>query len=212
MATAVLDGLGDQIEYRIGHVAANGIFPTFGANQSLDHVGGELGDIAWWHQEHGGDVRSHVAVDVAHDALVFVIVRGADAAQDEAGVHFFGVVDQVAVVEVGDFEPVEMGSGFLEELQTLFDAKGVAFGGIVSNSHDEFIEHGDSLFDHPDVTFGWRIEGSGVDGGAHGGVGKMKARPIGFEPMTVRLEGGLTIHKSLVISGRILAILSKLAI
>ena len=78
----------------VGEVAAYHVAPALWADQAFDHSGGHFGDFARRHQEDGGDFGGDVAVDVAHRAFVFVVGGGTDAADDEIGVDFAGVIDQ----------------------------------------------------------------------------------------------------------------------
>lgn len=154
-------------EHGMRHIAADDVFPTGRADEAFDHRGRELCDITRGHEKNGVDLGSHVRVDVAHDAFVFVVVRGANAAQDEIGVHAFGVVDQIAVIKVGDGESFAGCGGGAEELNALLDGETVGFLRIVADGDDETVEEFEAALDHPEVAIGGRIERACVNCGAH---------------------------------------------
>lgn len=160
-------------ENGVGHIASHDVLPASGADEAFDHGGRELCDIAWGHEKNGVDLGSHVRIDVAHDAFVFVVVRRAYAAQNEVGVHALGIVDQIAVVKVGNGESLAGCGGGAEEIDALLDGKTVGFLGIIADSDDEAVEEFEATLDHPEVTVGGRIERTCVNCGAHRGDGSV---------------------------------------
>ena len=114
---------------------------------------------------------------MAHYAFVFVVVRRADAAQHVFGVHFPRVIDEVAVVEVGDGEAVGGRGRAAKEGEAFFHGERVSFRGIVTDRDDEPVEHFHSLLDHPEMSIGGRVERACVNSGAHGRNAKAAGNP-----------------------------------
>ena len=158
---------GEGLENGIRDVAAHGIFPAPGSDQALDHTGTQFRDITGGHEEDGGDFRCEVRIDVAHDTLVFVVIRGAHPSQDVGRILFLGVVDQIAIIEVGEGEALTGGDGGFQELEALRNAEAVIFFGIGSDCDNEAIEKLQAALNHPEMTVCWRVEAPGIDSGVH---------------------------------------------
>ena len=157
----------ERLKNGVGDVAADDVFPASGADETFDHRRRELCDIARGHEKNRVDIGRHIGVDVAHHAFVFVVVRGPNAAEDEVGVHAFGIVDQIAVIKMGDSESFTGGCGGAEELDALLDGEAVGFLRVVADGDDEAVEEFEATLDHPEVAIGGWIERSCVNCGAH---------------------------------------------
>ncbi len=118
---------------------------------------------------------------MAHHALVFVVVRGANAAEDEVGVHAFGVVDQIAVVKVGDGESFAGCGGGAKEIDALLDGETVGFLRVVADGDDEAIEEFETALDHPEVAISGWIERTSVNCGAHRRIIEVFCRMVNAE-------------------------------
>ena len=115
----------------------------------------------------GGDV----AVDVAHRAFVFVVGGGTDAADDEIGVGFTGVIDQKAVFKHADADVGEGVGNGIEHGAAFFYGVGAALFWIGADGDDEFVKEGLGFLYHPQVAEGRRVEAACVHGTARSGRG-----------------------------------------
>ena len=104
---------------------------------------------------------------MAHDTLVFVVISGTHPAQDISCALLLGVVDEIAIVEVGEGETLTGGNRGFQEFEALCNAEAVVFPGIGSNRNDEAVEKLQTALNHPEVTICWRVEAPSVDSGVH---------------------------------------------
>ena len=110
---------GEGFKNRVRDIAAHGIFPALGADQSLHHAGTQFRNITGGHEKDGVYFGCEIRIDVAHDTLVFVVISGTHPAQDISCALLLGVVDEIAIVEVGEGETLTGGDRGFQEFEAL---------------------------------------------------------------------------------------------
>ncbi len=70
---------------------------------------------------------------------------------------------------MGDLQPVGIPGRGPQKIQPLLHGERITLRRIAADRHNQAVEHFQSALDHPEVTVGGRIEGTGVNRSAHGG-------------------------------------------
>src|SRR5581483_5442278 len=115
------------------------------------------------HHEHSLDLRAELAVHQGHLQLVFVIADGANAAENDRGIHLLGVFHQQALEGVHPHVVVVCGS-FLQHVAAFRQREERVLFRVTQDRHYQLFKNFAASRDQVEVAVGERIEGPGIDG------------------------------------------------